>query len=216
MSYYNYQRSLSPGQLGKLEQYYHHHQYPNCCTSSGEIHSVGFEQSQNQNYWQNWQLQELIDVDKPELYFMRHDTAVLAYADEDSPLYSSFRLPMELVPSPVNKSARQNCKEYVWMDLMSWIVRKDDTAGRIIAPIPYTGESKEPSVKITYEELAGVMDDNGDIHFSKVLYFCLPHFDCDVRDIGAAGTARPPLNIYCPRDPENPVSPSPYLLPLRY
>ena len=93
---------------------------------------------------------------------MRYN-AVLAYADECSESYDSFRLPLELVPNPVNKTATQNCTEYTQTDPMSWTVLKDGEDGRPIEPIPYTGESEELSVKITDEELAGLKDDNGDI-----------------------------------------------------
>ena len=65
----------------------------------------------------------------------------------------------------------------------SWTVLKDGKAGRTIEPIlVYTGESEEFSVKLTDEELVGVKDDNGKIRFSKVMEFCLPHFDCDIVD----------------------------------
>ena len=97
-------------------------------------------------------------------------------------------------------------------------------------PIPYTGESEEFLVKITDEELAGVMDDNGNIQFSKVVNFCVLHFDHGVLDNVAFGPKRPYLNLwewqvahmgnymlylinhhgfkpkyYCPCDPENPI-----------
>ena len=89
-------------------------------------------------------------------------------------------------------------------------------------------------MKITDEDVAGVKDDNGGIWFSKVIEFCLLHFDCNVLDNGAFGPSRPPLNLwewqaawmsnymiylidhhrfkpkyYCPRDPENLI----YILP---
>ena len=104
----------------------------------GKIHSINFAQIENQNYWQL----QLDDVDEPELYPMRYD-AVVAYADESCPSYSSFRLPVELVPNPVNERASQNCKEYIWTDPTYWTVLKDGEDVRIIEPIPYTGESEE-------------------------------------------------------------------------
>ena len=55
---------------------------------AGKIHSIDFQKSQNQNYW-NLQLD---NVDEPDLYPMKYD-AVLVYAGETCPSYSSFRLP---------------------------------------------------------------------------------------------------------------------------
>ena len=69
---------------------------------AGKIHSIDFQKSQNRNQTY-WQLQ-LDNVDEPDLYPMRYDT-VLKYADECSPSYSSFRLPAQLVPNPVNETA---------------------------------------------------------------------------------------------------------------
>ena len=86
-----------------------------------KIHSIDFDQIENQNYLR---FQSLDNVDEPELYLMRYD-AVLAYADEcSSSPYSSFRLSVELVPHPVNETARQNCKEYIWTKPESWAVLK--------------------------------------------------------------------------------------------
>ena len=62
--------------------------------------------------------------------------AVLAYdADECSPLYSSFRLPAQLVPKPVNETASQNCKKYIQTELERWTVLEDGGAGIPIEPI---------------------------------------------------------------------------------
>ena len=102
---------------------------------------------------------------------------------------------MDLVPTPVNKTASQNCKEYIWTDPTSWTVLKDGKAGRTIESIPYTGESEEFSAKITTEELTGVKDDNGDIWFSKVMEF-FSLLDRDILDNGATGPARPPINFW--------------------
>ena len=83
------------------------------------------------------------------------------------------------------------------MDSISWTILKDGEDGRFITPVPYTGESEEFSVKIIDEEFAGVMDDNGDIQFAKVMELYLPHFDRDVLDnAGAFGHERPPLNLW--------------------
>ena len=89
----------------------------------GKIHSVDFQAHRNRFF-----LLQLDDVDEPELYPMRYD-AVLAYADECSELYDSFRLPSELVPNPVNEIATQNCTEYTQTDPISWTVLKDGENG---------------------------------------------------------------------------------------
>ena len=82
---------------------------------AGKIHSIDFQKSQNQNYWQL----QLDDVDEPDLYPMRYD-AVLKYADETCPSYSSFRLPVQLDLDSVNEPAMlrsesesKDCKEYI-------------------------------------------------------------------------------------------------------
>ena len=52
-------------------------------------------------------------------------------------------------------------------------------------------------MKITNEELEGVKNlNNGDICFSEVMQFCLLYCDHDVVDNGAAGPARPPINLW--------------------
>ena len=61
---------------------------------AGKVHSIDFQQSQNQNYWQL----QLDNVDESDLYPMRFDAA-LKYADETCPSYSSFRLPAQLIPT---------------------------------------------------------------------------------------------------------------------
>ena len=48
---------------------------------------------------------------------------------------------------PANKSASQNCTEYIWTNTTSWTFPEDGDAGRTIEPIPYTGESEEFAVK---------------------------------------------------------------------
>ena len=156
------------------------------------IHSIDFEQNQKQNHWQ-LQLDDALY--EPELYPMRYGK-VLSYGDENRPSYSSFKLLTELVPYPINKTATQNWKEGIQTDPTNWTVPKDSAAGRIIEPIPYTGESEEFSVKIRDEEIAGVMDVNDDICFSKIIEFCLLHFNHDVLDNGADSPSRPPLNIW--------------------
>ena len=110
----------------------------------GKIHSINFEQTKNRIF----QLQ-LDDVDEPDLHPMRYD-AVLAYADETCPSYSSFGLPAQFIPNPVNEIATstprtnsENCKEYIKTNPKNWTVLKDGKDGRTIDPIPYTGESGE-------------------------------------------------------------------------
>ena len=67
--------------------------------------------------------------------------AVLAYLDEYSVSFNSFRLPTQLISNPANKSASstENWKEYVQTDPKSWAVLKDGEAERTVGPIPYTG-----------------------------------------------------------------------------
>ena len=103
----------------------------------GKIHSINFQQHRNQSF-----LLQLDDIDEPELYPMRYD-AVVAFADECSESYSSFRLPSHLVPNPVNETAtiHENCKEYIQTDPTCWTVLKDGKDGRSIETVPYTGES---------------------------------------------------------------------------
>ena len=157
----------------------------------GKIHSVNFDQIENQNYWQL----QLDYVDESELYPMKYD-AVLAYADESSLSYSSFRVLAQLVHNPLNlcpykaweldsdgedgritrSSESKNCKEYIKTKPENWTVLKDGKDGRIVEPIPHISEYEENSVKLTNEELAGVKDDNGGICFSKVMEFCLSSF----------------------------------------
>ena len=48
--------------------------------------------------------------------------------------------------------------------------------GRKLYPIPYTG-NEEFSVKITYEEVEQLKDENGDICFHKVMEWCIQKFD---------------------------------------
>ena len=80
--------------------------------------------------------------------------AVLMYADESCPSYSSFRPPVQFVPKPVNEiaipsSEIENCKEYVNIEPVDWTILKDGEDGRTIEPIPFSGESEQFSVKIT-------------------------------------------------------------------
>ena len=101
-------------------------------------------------------------MNEPELYSMRY-YAVLKYAEETCPSYSSFRFPAQLVPNPINEiatsSESKNCKEYVQIVPTSWTVLKDNEDGRTIESIPFTGRSEELSVKMIDEEIAGVKDD---------------------------------------------------------
>ena len=94
-------------------------------------------------------------------------------------MYASFRLPAHLLSNPVNKLATsQNYKEYIITDLESWNILKGGAARRIIELVPYTADgSKEFTVKSTDKEVHAVMDNNGDIRFSKVMEFCLSRFD---------------------------------------
>ena len=163
-----------------------------------KIHSVHFQKRKNQNYWQL----QLGDVDEPDLYVMRYD-AVLKYADETCPSYSSFRLPAQLVPSPINETATipagsesKSSTEYVCTNPVNWTVLNDGEDDRAIEPIPFTGESEEFLVKIKDEELPGLKDDNGDIWFRKVMEFCLPRFYRDVLDNGAISPERPHIGLW--------------------
>ena len=164
---------------------------------AGKIHSFDFQQTQNQNYWQL----QLDDVNEPDFYPMRYDD-VRKYADDTCSLYSSFRLPAQLVPNPVSKTATpsssesENHKEYICTTPENWTVLKDGDDGRTIESFSFTGESKALSVKITDQEVAGLQNDNGDIRFTKVMDWCLPLFHCDHLDNGAFGPERPPLNLW--------------------
>ena len=53
---------------------------------------------------------------------------------------------------------------------------KDGAPGHTVDPIPYTGESKEFSVKITDDEVKELMDKHGDIRYHKMLEWTLPRF----------------------------------------
>ncbi|KAL7525563.1 hypothetical protein ACHAXR_001059 [Thalassiosira sp. AJA248-18] len=48
-----------------------------------------------------------------------------------------------------------------------------------MGPIPFTGSNEEFSVDITEEEVASLMDANGDIRFKTVLEWTLPTFGHD-------------------------------------
>ena len=48
-------------------------------------------------------------------------------------------------------------------------------------PVPYTDGDEEFTVNITPEEVESLIDEAGDIRFSKVMEFCLPRFDDPVR-----------------------------------
>ena len=78
---------------------------------SGKIHLINFEENKNRIF----QLQP-DDVNEPDSCPMIY-YAVLKYADETCPSYSSFRLPVQLVPNPVNETVTSNesgnCKEYI-------------------------------------------------------------------------------------------------------
>ena len=89
---------------------------------------------------------QLDDVDEPDLYPMRYD-AVLKYADECSPSYSSFRLPAQLVPNPVNETATipsaseietkiepKSSKEYVCTKPTNWSVLHDGKEVELLNP----------------------------------------------------------------------------------
>ena len=134
---------------------------------------------------------------------MRYD-AVLKYADETCPSYSSFRFPAQLLSNPVNEtttllltseSETKSSKEYVCTKPANWSVLNGED-GRAIESIPFTGESEKFSVKITDEEVAGLNDYNGDIRFMKVVEFCLPRFDRGHLGNGAFGPERPPLSLW--------------------
>ena len=103
---------------------------------AGKNHSIDFQKSQNQNYWKL----QLDNVDEPDLYPMRYD-AVLKYANKTCLSYSSFRLPVQLVPNPINETATipptsesksQSSKEYVYTEPVNWTVLHDGEDGRII------------------------------------------------------------------------------------
>ena len=102
---------------------------------------------------------QLDDVDEPDLYPIRYD-AVLKYADESCPSYSSLRLSAQLVSNPINETAtpasteNESSKEYICTKPENWTVLNNGEEGRTIEPIPFAGESEEFSVKITYEEVA--------------------------------------------------------------
>ena len=104
------------------------------------------------------------NINSSDLYSIRYD-AVLAYADETCPFYSSCRLPAQLVPNPVNETAlpvsteSESSKEYVCTKPENWRVLNDGEVGRTIKPVSFTGESEDFSVKITDEEVAGLKDD---------------------------------------------------------
>ena len=72
-------------------------------------------------------------------------------------------------------SESENCKEYIKTNPENLTVLKDGEDGRKINPVPYTGESEEFSVNLSDEEPARVKDGNGDIQFSEVMDWCLPH-----------------------------------------
>mmetsp|Transcript_29715 Transcript_29715/g.54809 ORF Transcript_29715/g.54809 Transcript_29715/m.54809 type:complete len:112 (+) Transcript_29715:659-994(+) len=65
-------------------------------------------------------------------------------------------------------------------DPFDWKCIKGRTKGRVVKPLPYTGDSEEFGVNITDEELAGLKDANGDILFYKVMEWCLPRFDREI------------------------------------
>ena len=71
---------------------------------------------------------------------MRYDS-LLAYTDECSPPYISYRLPAELVANPVKTAGTtsgENKKQYTHIDPMSWTVLKNGDTGIIVEPIAYT------------------------------------------------------------------------------
>ena len=53
---------------------------------------------------------------------------------------------------------------------------KNGRGGGGFDPIPYTG-NEEFSEKITDEEVEQLKDENGDIRFHQVMYWCIPTFD---------------------------------------
>ena len=155
----------------------------------GWIDSVNFVDN-GIRFWL-YQLDDPDYQDEDNLYPMRYD-AVLAYADEDSLSFSSFRLPTHSLTNPSNESASaaatttdHNYKEYVRTEPENWKLLKDGAPGRTIEPVPYTGDYKDFEVKITAEELADLKDDNDDMQFYKVMQFCLPRFDVDGFNVNA-------------------------------
>ena len=62
-------------------------------------------------------------------------------------------------------------------NLDDWMCLENGAAGSHISPVPYTNEQEEFSVGVTEEEVCDKLtDDNGDMHFYKVLEWCLPRF----------------------------------------
>jgi len=58
-----------------------------------------------------------------------------------------------------------------------WYIVKGKQRGRKVGPIEYTGKSEQFEVNATGEEVAEMMDDNGDIRYYKVLEWSLPRFE---------------------------------------
>ena len=113
----------------------------------GRIHSVNFDDN-GICFWL-FQLDDPDYQDEDNLYPMRYD-AVLAYADEDSSSFSSFRFPTQSLTNPSNESASaaattigQNCKEYIRKEPENWKLLKDGAPGRTIEPVPYTRDYKD-------------------------------------------------------------------------
>ena len=66
-------------------------------------------------------------------------------------------------------------KTYYRTDPKEWTKINDNgDNGRTVEPIPFTDDNEDFTVNMTPEEVESLKDEAGDIHFSKVMEFCLP------------------------------------------
>ena len=76
-----------------------------------------------------------------------------------------------------NDSEEEDYEIYRLTDKNDWRKVGGRTRARNVAPIPFTGDKEEFTVKISDEELEDLRDDSGDIRFYKVFQWLLPKYD---------------------------------------
>jgi hypothetical protein len=138
---------------------------------------------------QKWNLL-LDDVDDDNEYLMAYE-AVCEYCNKQHSTFNRYQLPYEVVVEGDDEIETEDGMLYSLTPTDEWTrVDDDDSNGRTIDPIEWTGGNEEFSVKITDEELKSLMDDNKEIRYEKVFEWCLPRFGDDNESVFAFQAAR--------------------------
>jgi hypothetical protein len=116
---------------------------------------------------QKWNLL-LDDVDDDDEYLMAYE-AVCEYSNKQHSTFNRYQLPYELVVEGDDEIETEDGMLYSLTPTDEWIrVNDDDSNGRTIDPIEWTGGNEEFSLNITDEEVKTLMDDSNKIRYEKV------------------------------------------------